>query len=94
MVRSFGFQKFMMAIMQKNKKFWMAAHAQPQEVSPDKTLRSGRRWSKSEKSKSGTGESAETPLGANCGQHTTVNRMFLLKNLWENKKFWMTMLRT
>ena len=42
----------------------MTTHAQPQEVLPDKTLRSGRRWSKSEKTKSGTGESAETPPGA------------------------------
>jgi hypothetical protein len=35
----------------KNKKIRLTAHAQPQEMSPDKTLRNGRRRSKSEKPK-------------------------------------------
>jgi hypothetical protein len=46
MLRSLGWRFWL-----KNKKFWLAAHAQPQEMSPDKTLRSGRRRSKSEKPK-------------------------------------------
>ena len=56
---------------QKNKKFWMAAHAQPQEMSPDKTLYVAVVAAvKKRETKSGTGESAESLPEANCGQHT------------------------
>ena len=54
----------------------MTAHAQPQEMSPDKTLRNGRRRSKSEKPKA----APESP------QNRRRKRMFRLTNLWENKK--------
>ena len=46
---------------QTNKKIWVAAHVWPQEMSPDKMLRSGRRRSKSGKRKA---------RGSRfCGQH-------------------------
>ena len=51
-LRKLGFKIIMMDdgdFGQKNKKIMMTAHAQPQEMLPDKTLRSGRRRSKSEK---------------------------------------------
>ena len=51
MVRRFDFKKIIVAIWLEKKKIWVAAQAWPQEMSPDKTLRSGRRRSKSEKPK-------------------------------------------
>ena len=69
----------------------MAARAQLQEMSPDKTLRSGRRRSKSEKPKAAP-ESPQNPPRSKLW--STRARMFRLKNLWGNKKFWMGVFRT
>ena len=51
MVRRFDFKTIRVVILAKNKEIWVAAHVWPQEMSPDKILRSGRRRSKSEKPK-------------------------------------------
>ena len=60
--------------MQTKKKFWVAAHVWPQEMSPDQTLRIDHRWSKQ-------GNEKRKPL-----LWSTRAWIFGLKPLWKFRK--------
>ena len=95
-LRKLGFKIIMMDdgdFGQKNKKIMMTAHAQPQEMSPDKTLRSGRRRAGQEaRNQKRHRKVRRIPAGSKLW--STRAQMFRLKNLCENKKFWMGVFRT
>ena len=65
MLRSLGWRFWL-----KIKKFWLAAHAQPQEMLSDKTLRSGRLAGKKSEKPKATPESPQ-----NCRRERIVVNM-------------------
>ena len=94
-VRSFRFKKFMMTVLvqfwpQKSKKFGMTAHEQPQEMSPGHYVA----VVAGQKTRNQKWHRRVRRIPAGSKLWSTRARMFRLKNLWENKKFWMGVFRT